>query len=330
MRRREFIRFLGSAAVASPLAVHAQRAEQMRRVSALLGTPESDPETRSRIRAFRLGMRDAGWVEGRNIQIEYSYAGLDRDAINKHVAETIRFAPDVILANSTPVMTELRPATNTIPIVFVVVNNPVGQGFVSNLTHPGSNVTGFSFLEPEIVGKWINLLSDVKPDLSRFTLIFNPDTAAYYDSYLRSFKALKQQASVEVSAAHVRSETEIEQTIAGLAREQHAGLIVAADPYTVSMRAMILKSAEQHHVPLIAPYRFFAVAGALMSYGPDTTEIFRRSSSYVDRILKGERAGDLPVQSPDKFELVVNLKTAKALGLSVPAPFLLLADEVIE
>ena len=221
------------------------------------------------------------------------------------------------MANSTPVMAALRPATNTVPIIFVLVNDPVGQGFVSNLKRPGSNVTGFSFIDPEIVGKWINLLSDVKPDLLRLALMFNPDTAAYYDSYLRSFRALPQQSKVEVYAAHVRSEAEIEQTIAGLAREQRTGLIVAADPYTVSMRAMILKSAEQHHVPLIAPYRFFVVAGGLMSYGPDTTDIFRRSTAYVDRILKGERAGDLPVQSPDKFELVVNLKTAKALGLSV-------------
>ena len=212
----------------------------------------------------------------------------------------------------------------------MIVNNPVGQGFVSNLTHPGGNITGFSFIEPDIVGKWINLLSDVKPDLARLALIFNPDTAAYYDEYLRAFKASSQQSKVEVDAAHVRSEAEIEQTIAGLARDQRNGLIVAADPYTVSVRAMILKSAEQHRVALIAPYRFFIVAGGLISYGPDTTDLFRRSSAYVDRILKGERAGDLPVQSPDKFELVVNLKTAKALGLSVRESFLLLADEVIE
>lgn len=212
----------------------------------------------------------------------------------------------------------------------MIVNNPVGQGFVSNLTHPGGNITGFSFIEPDIVGKWINLLSDVKPDLARLALIFNPDTAAYYDEYLRAFNASSQQSKVEVDAAHVRSEAEIEQTIAGLARDQRNGLIVAADPYTVSVRAMILKSAEQHRVALIAPYRFFIVAGGLISYGPDTTDLFRRSSAYVDRILKGERAGDLPVQSPDKFELVVNLKTAKALGLSVRESFLLLADEVIE
>jgi ABC-type uncharacterized transport system substrate-binding protein len=330
VRRRDFIRITVGTAVVWPLAAQGQKPDRVRRVSVLIGTPENDPETKSRVRAFRLGLRDAGWVEGRNIQIEFRYPGTDRDAISKHVAEAIRLAPDVILANSTPVMAALRPATNTIPIVFVVVNDPVGQGFVSNLTRPGSNVTGFSFIDPEIVGKWIDLLSDVKPDLARLALLFNPDTAPYYDSYLRSFKALPQPARVGVDAAHVRSEAEIEQTVARLAREQRAGLIVAADPYTVSMRATILRLAEQHHVPLIAPYRFFVVAGGLISYGPDTTDIFRRSSTYVDRILKGERAGDLPVQSPDKFELVVNLKTAKTLGLSVRESFLLLADEVIE
>jgi putative tryptophan/tyrosine transport system substrate-binding protein len=330
VRRRDFIGIIAGSAVVWPLAGQAQKPDRMRRVSVLLGTPENDPETKSRIRAFQLGMRDAGWVEGRNIQIEFRYAGTDRDAINMHVAELIRSGPDVILANSTPVMAALRPATNIIPIVFVIVNDPVGQGFVSNLKQPGSNITGFSFIEPEIVGKWINLLSDVKPDLSRLALMFNPDTAPYYDNYLRSFKALPQRSRIEVDAAHVRSEAEVEQAMVGLAHDQRNGLIVAADPYTVSMRAIILKSAEQHYVPLIAPYRFFVVAGGLMSYGPDTTDIFRRSSAYVDRILKGERAGDLPVQSPDKFELVFNLKTAKTLGLSVRDSFLLLADEVIE
>ena len=328
MKRREFIKVIAGSAVGWPLAAQAQL-DRIRRVSILLGIPENDPETKSRIRGFQLGMRDAGWVEGRNVHIEYRYA-TDRDAINKHVAEVIRSAPDVILANSTPVMTTLRPATNTIPIGFVVVNNPVGQGFISNLTNPGGNVTGFSFIEPEIVGKWINLLSDVKPDLSRAALMFNPDTAGYYDAYLRSFKVQPQQSKVEVYAAHVRSEAELERAVAGVAREQRAGLIVAADPYIVGMRAVILNLAEQHRVPLICPYRQFILGGGLMSYGPDTIDIFRRSSSYVDRILKGERAGNLPVQSPDKFELVVNLKTAKGLGLSVRESFLLLADDVIE
>jgi putative tryptophan/tyrosine transport system substrate-binding protein len=330
MRRREFIALIGGAAATWPLALHAQQSEQVRRIGVLLGVPENDPETKSRLRAFRLGMRDAGWIEGRNVQIEYRYAGTDRDAIKKHVAELIQLAPDVILANSTPVMALLRPATNTIPIVFVVVNDPVGQGFIPNLAHPGSNVTGFSFIEPEIVGKWIDLLGDVKPDLSRVPLMFNPDTAAYYDAYLRSFKALPQQSRVDVDAVPVRSAADVEQAVAELARDQHAGLIVAADVYIVAMRELILKLADQHRVPLLAPYRQFAVDGAVMSYGPDTADIFRRSSSYVDRILKGELPGNLPAQSPDKFELVINLKTAKAFGLSVRESFVQLADEVIE
>ena len=329
MRRRDFIKIVAGSAVGWPLAVQAQQRERMPRASVLIGIPENDPETKARVRALRLGMRDAGWIEGSNIQIEYRYA-VDKDAIKKHVEEMIRLTPDVILANSTPVMAALQPATKTIPIVFVVVNHPVGQGFVRNLKQPGGNITGFSFIEPEIVGKWINLLRDVKPDLSRAALMFNPATAGYYDAYLRSFKALPQNSKVEVDAAHVRTEAEVERAVAELASEQRAGLIVAADPTTVSMREVILKSAEQHRVPLISPYRQFVLGGGLMSYGPDTVDIFRRSSSYVDRILKGERAGNLPVQSPDKFELAVNLKTAKALGLSISESFLLLADEVIE
>src|SRR4029079_2260276 len=259
MRRLDFIGLVGSVA-AWPLTAHAQPAG-MRRVGVLLGVPENDPETKSRIKAFRLGMRDAGWIEGRNVQIEYWYAGTDRDAINKNVTEVIRVAPDVIVANSTPVMAALRAATPTIPIVFVVVNNPVGQGFISNLTNPGGNVTGFSFIEPEIVGKWINLLTDVKADLSRLALMFNPDTAGYYDAYICSFRAQRKQSKADVYAAHVRSEAEVESLIARVAAEQRAGLIVGADPFTIGMRAVILKSAEQHRVPLICPYRQFAAGG---------------------------------------------------------------------
>src|SRR5215472_7372052 len=227
MRRRDLITLIG-AATTWPLALRAQQSERLRRVSVLLGVPENDPETNSRLRAFRLGMRDAGWVEGRNVQIEYRYAGTDRDTIKKHVAELTRLAPDVILANSAPVMALLRPATNTIPIVFVVVNDPVGQGFISNLARPGSNVTGFSFIEPEIVGKWVNLLGDVKPDLSRVALLFNPDTAAYYDHYLHSLEGSPQQSGVKVDAAPVRSVAEIERNVVKLASDPHAGLIVVS------------------------------------------------------------------------------------------------------
>ena len=302
----------------------------MRRVGMLLGLGEKDPEAKGRVKAFRLGMRDLGWIEGRNVQIEYRFAGTNLELINKHVAELIRLAPDVIVANSSPVMAALRPATSTIPIVFAMVNDPVGQGFISNLAHPGGNITGFSFIESEIVGKWINLLSDVKPNLSRVALMFNPDTVPYFDVYLRSFNASPKQTSVEVEAVHVRSVAEVELAVAKLGREPGSGLIAASDIFILAVRGVILKAADQHRVPVISPYRQFVIEGSLMSYGPDTADIFRRSASYVDRILKGEPPGNLPAQSPVKFELVVNLKTAKALGLSLPESFLLLADEVIE
>jgi putative ABC transport system substrate-binding protein len=275
-------------------------------------------------------MRDLGWIEGRNVEIEYRFAGTNLESINRHVAELVRLAPDVIVAHSTPVMAVLRPATSTIPIVFVLVNDPVSQGFISSLAHPGRNITGFSFIDFEIVGKWINLLRDVKPNVSRVALMFNPDTAPYYDVYLRSFKALPQQTSVEVQAAQVRSVAEVDLAVAELGREPGSGLIAASDPYILAVRGAILKAADQHRVPVISPYRQFVIEGSLMSYGPDTADIFRRSSSYVDRILKGESPANLPAQSPNKFELVVNLKTAKALGLSLRESFLLLADEVIE
>jgi putative ABC transport system substrate-binding protein len=330
MRRREFITLVAGSAATWPLAALAQQGERVRRVSVLLGLAENDPEAISRVKAFRLGMRDLGWIEGRNVQIEYRFAGTNLESINKHVTELIRQAPDVIVANTTPVLAALRPATSSIPIVFAMVNDPVGQGFISSLAHPGGNITGFSFVESEIVGKWIDLLHDVKPNLSRVALMFNPDSAPPFDAYLRSFKALSQQTSVEVEAVHVRSVAEVELAIAKLGREPGSGLIAASDAFILAVRGAILQAADHYRVPLISPYRQFVIEGSLMSYGPDTADIFRRSASYVDRVLKGESPGNLPAQSPAKFELVVNLKTARALGLSIRESFLLLADEVIE
>ena len=330
MRRRRFITLVGGAAATWPLVARAQHADRMRRVSVLLGVAEKDPEAINRVKAFRLGMRDLGWIEGRNVQIDYRFAGTDLESIDKNVAEVVQLAPDVIVANSSAAMAALRPTTRTIPIVFAVVSDPVGQGFISNLAHPGGNVTGFSFIETDMVGKWLNLLRDVKPNLSRVVLMFNPDTAPYFDAYLRSFKALPQQTSVEVEAVHVRSVGDVELAVAKLGPEPGSGLIAAADAFVIAARGVILKAADQHRVPVISPYRQFVIEGSLMSYGPDTADIFRRSASYVDRVLKGEPPGNLPAQSPVKFELVVSLKTAKALGLSPSESFLLLADEVIE
>jgi putative ABC transport system substrate-binding protein len=330
MRRRDFISFLGAAAAAWPRVAYTQGSQPVRRVGVLLGLGENDPEAKNRVKAFRLGLRDLGWIEGRNVQIEFRFAGSQPETINRHVAELTRQAPDVIVANTTPVIFALRPAAGKIPIVFVVVNDPVGQGFISSLAHPGGNITGFSFIEPEIVGKWTSLLANVKPNLSRVALMFNPVTAPYYDLYLKAFRALPQQTRAGIDAVHVRSVEDVDMAVAGLGREPGSGLIAAGDPYILTAREAILKAADQHRVPIISPYRQFVVEGSLMSYGPDTADIFRRSTSYVDRILKGESPGNLPAQSPNKFELVINLKSAKALGLSVPDSFLQLADEVIE
>jgi putative ABC transport system substrate-binding protein len=329
VRRRDFIKVIAGSAAAWPIAARAQPA-QKRRVSLILGLAENDPEANARVKAFRLGMRDLEWIEGRNIQIENRFAGSSLELVNKHVAELVRSPPEVIVANSTPVIRALKPATTTIPIVFVVVNDPVGQGIISNLKQPGGNITGYSFIEPEIIGKWINLLGDIKPGLTRVTLMFNPKTAPYYDRFIQSYKASRGPSPVEVDGVHVQSVADIEKAVADLARDRGGGLVAPGDPYILTARGAILASARQHSLPVISPYRQFVTEGSLMSYGPDTADIFRRSSSYVDRILRGEAAGHLPAQSPDKFELVINLKSAKALGLSVRQSFLLLADEVIE
>ena len=329
MRRRDFIKAIATSAAAWPLSARAQPAK-IRRVSVLLGLAEKDPEANARLKAFRLGLRDLEWIEGRNIEIDYRFAGSNLDLIKKHVAELVKSPPEVILANSTPVMRALKPATSAIPIVFVVVNDPVGQGFISNLKHPGGNITGYSFIEPEIIGKWINLLGDIKPGLTRVALIFNPDTAPYYDRFIQSYKASRGPSPVEVDGVHVQSVADVERAIAELARDRGGGLITPGDPYILTTRGAILGAARQHGVPMISPYRQFVTEGSLMSYGPDTADIFRRSSAYVDRILRGELVGNLPAQSPDKFELAINLTAAKALGLPVRQTFLFLADEVIE
>ena len=319
MRRREFVMLLGGAAAAWPFA--AQGSQQTRRVSVLVGVDEKDPEAQRRVKGFRLAMRDLGWVEGRNVQIEYRFAGSNVEAIKKHAAEVVGLAPDVIVASGTPVVAAFWATKTTIPIVIAMVSDPVGQGFISSLAHPGGNITGFTFTEPEVVGKWVNLLGDVKPKLSRVALMFNPDTAPYWDNYLRSFNASPKQSPVEVEAVHVRSAAEVELAIAKLGREPDSALVAASDVFIVGVRGVILKAADQHQVALISPYKQFVTEGSLMSYGPDTADIFRRSASYVDRILKGEAPGDLPTQAPVKFELVINLRTAKTLGLSPPELF---------
>jgi putative ABC transport system substrate-binding protein len=330
MQRRDFVTMLGGAALAWPLVAHAQQTDRMQRVSMLLGIAEGHPETQSRVKALQKGLRDLGWVEGRNIRIDYRFAASDLDSIRKYAAELVRLKPDVIVGNTSPVVAALRQATSTIPIVFAVVNDPVGQGFISSLAHPGGNVTGFTFIEFEMVGKWLAMLKDVVPNLSQAKLMFNPATAPFYDVYLRAFETTPRSIKAEITAAPVRDTAEIGATIAKLTRDPGNGLIAPGDAFIVDNIKEIAQLALQHRMPTISVYRQFVVDGGLISYGPDTADIFRRAAGYVDRILKGAKPADLPSQSPTTFELAINLKTAKALGLIVPPTLVAIADEVIE
>jgi putative tryptophan/tyrosine transport system substrate-binding protein len=329
MKRREFITLLGGAAV-WPLAAYAQQPQRTPQIGVLMGVAESDTEGQARIAAFRQGLADLGWTDGRNLHLVYRWAAGDVDRIRSYAAELVAFAPEVLVGNGTPALTALRDATRSIPIVFVVVNDPVGQGFIANLARPGSNITGFSFLEYSMIGKSLELLQQLAPTVHRFAIMFNPETTPHYAIFLRSFETVPPPRPLEIKAAPIGNEADINRAVAQLASDPGGGLIVPPDTFTVVHRALIIRAAAQHRVPAIFTYRQFVREGALIAYGPDTTDIFQRSASYVDRILKGANPGDLPVQAPNKFELAINIRTARMLGLEVPPTLLALADEVIE
>jgi putative tryptophan/tyrosine transport system substrate-binding protein len=329
MRRREFIT-LFSGAAAWPFAAHAQQATGVRRVAFLHPYAENDPEVLARVIAFREGLEALGWTENRNIRIEHRYSGGDLGRIRAYAQELVRSAPDLIVGSSTPITAALKQATSTIPIVFNVVNDPAGQGFVASLSRPGGNITGFSFIDFPIIGKWLEMIKEIAPGVRRVTLMFNPDTTPFYTAFLRELGAAPKTLAVELSASPVHNEAQVEAAITAFARELGGGLIAAPDAFINNHRRAIMALTEQHRLPAIYGPRQFVTEGALISYGPDTADIVRRSAAYVDRILKGEKPANLPVQAPTKYELVINLKTARALDLEVPAKLLALADEVIE
>jgi ABC-type uncharacterized transport system substrate-binding protein len=287
-------------------------------------------EGQARITALREGLEKLGWTEGRNIQIEARFGGGEASRIRAHAAELVALAPDVLVGHATPGTRALRQATSSIPIVFVAVNDPVEQGFVSSLAHPGGNITGFTLVDFQMVGKWLEMLKEAAPGVSRAALMFNPDTAPSYYVYLHSFEAAPRSIAVDVAAAPVRNTAEVEKTIAKLGREPGGGLIVAPDALTVVHQHLFISLAQHHRLPAVYFLRTSVAQGALMSYGPDVYDMFQRSALYVDRILKGAKPADLPVQQPTKYELAINFKTAKALGLDVPQTLLARADEVIE
>jgi putative ABC transport system substrate-binding protein len=330
MRRREFITLVGGIVVVWPLAAHAQRSERVRRMGVLMGISEDDPQAGTRVAIFRQALADLGWTEGHNLKIEWRWTSGDIARVREYAAELVRLAPDVILANGTPNVAAVKQATKSIPIVFVVVNDPVAQGFIASMAHPGGNITGFSFLEYSMVGKSLEMLKQVLPGVARVAVMFNPDTYPYYNIHLRSFDPVARMLSLELTGLLIRNPTEIEGEIAKLGRQQGQALLVTPDPFMVVHRGEIIRAAEQHRVPATYSYRQHVQEGALMSYGADTFDIFRRSATYIDRILKGTSPAGLPAQAPVKFEMAINLKTARALGLEVPDKLLALADEVIE
>jgi len=330
MRRREFIALSVGAAVSWPWAARAQRPTGVRRVAFLLPFLENDAEAMSRVTAFREGLEALGWTEDRNIRIEHRYSGADLGRIRAYATELVHSAPDLIVGSGTPITAALKEATDTIPIVFNLVNDPVGQGFVASLSRPGGNITGFSFIDFPLIGKWLEMIKEIAPGIRHTALMFNPDTTPYYPGFLQELEAANKSLAVELSASPVHDEAEVEAAITALAREPGGGLIAAPDAFINNHRRAIMTLTERHRLPAIYGYRQFVTEGALISYGPDTIDIIRRSAGYVDRILKGERPADLPVQAPTKFELVINLKTAKALDLEVPTHLQQLANELIE
>jgi ABC-type uncharacterized transport system substrate-binding protein len=329
MKRREFITLVGGVAATWPLAARAQQPERMRRIGVLSSLAADDPETQARHAAFLQGLQEWGWTTGRNVQIDYRWGAGDPDRIRSHAAELVALAPDVILATGTPVTAALLQATRSVPIVFAQLPDPVANGFVANLAQPGGNATGFTVYEYGTSAKWIELLKEIAPRVTRAAVLRDPAIASGIGQ-LAAIQGVAPTLGMEVRPAGVRDAGEIERAVTAFAREPNGGLIVLASPLAIIQRDLIITLAARHRLPTVYSRRFFVTSGGLISYGPDSIEPYRRAASYVDRILKGEKPADLPVQAPTKYELVINLKTAKSLGLEIPPSVLARADEVIE
>ena len=329
MKRRDVLLLFGGAAVAWPLAGHAQQPERVRRVGVLMSLPENDPVSQPRLTAFVQALGHFGWLEGKNIRIDYRFGASDPILFKTYAAELVGLMPDVILATSSSAVAALRQLTRTIPVVFTPVADPVGQGFVQSLARPGGNLTGFSSYDAELMGKWVQLLKEVAPRVTRVAVIFNPDTAPYAPLYNRAIEAAAPSFGMTVTLAPVHDDAGIEAAIAAQAREPGGGLINFPESFSVTHRDVIVAAASRHGLPLIGTTEF-PRAGGLISYWFDAIDLHAQAASYIDRILKGASPADLPVQYPTKYSLILNLKTAKALGLTVPPAMLDLADEVIE
>jgi putative ABC transport system substrate-binding protein len=332
MRRREFMTLIGGVAawLLAPYGAIAQPSDRMRRIAMLSGLAATDPEVQARVAALQQGLKELGWTEGRNVSIEFRWGTGERDQMRAFAMELIDLKPDLIVGMTTPAVTALVQETKTIPILFVNIVDPLGRGFISNMARPGGNVTGFLNFEFSMGGKWLETLKQIAPTVRRVALLFNPHTASYASSFIRVADAAAPSFGVEPIAAAVYDEGKLERTVADFAAKPAGGLIILPDAFTTNHRDLIVALAARYRLPSVYPLRVFATSGGLVSDGGDPSDIFRRAASYIDRILKGANPGDLPVQAPSKFELVINLKTANALGLNVPPMLLARADEVIE
>jgi ABC-type uncharacterized transport system substrate-binding protein len=331
VHRRDFLKFIAGSAASWPLAASAQQAGRTRRIGVLMAHAENDPEFRTYVSAFREGLEKFGWKDGRNVHIDFRWGALDdAEARQRAAKELIELQPEIILTQNTPPTASMLQQTRTIPIVFVIVADPVGSGFVQNLARPGGNATGFTIMEPTITGKWLELLKEIAPRSKPAAFLFNPATTPFANIYLNPFKAAAASLGLEAIVATVHDRAEFDAVIAVQAREPNGGLIVMPDGFMNVHRAEIILLAARYRLPAVYPWRFFAEQGGLLSYGSEQGDLFRQATTYVDRILKGEKPADLPVQAPTEYKLVLNLKTAKALGLSVPLTLLDRADKVIE
>jgi putative ABC transport system substrate-binding protein len=329
MRRREFITLLGGASAAWPLAARAQHSDRVRRIGVLIGYAEDDPETKARLAALRQGLEKRGWSEGRNVQIETRFAAGSADKYVSLAKELIATRPDVILAHTTLVAAALQRESRVIPIVFVNVSDPIGSGFVAGLARPGGNFTGVLQYEAGVVGKWLAMLKEIAPRLDRVALVANPKTTPF-DYFLRAAETAAPSLAIKMVPSPVATAAEIEHAIDTFAGAPNGGLLLAPDPTVILHRNLIIALAAKHKLPAVYPFHFMVAEGGLMSYGTDQADAFRLAASYIDRILRGDKPSDLPVQAPTKFETTLNLRTAKALDLTVPPGLLIAADEVIE
>jgi putative ABC transport system substrate-binding protein len=329
MRRRDFITLVGGATT-WPLAAHAQQPEKIHRIGVLSSLAETDPEAQAWDAAFRKRLIELQWIDGRNVHIDYRWGAGSVDRMQQFAKELVRLNPDVLVTISTPATAALQAETRTIPIVFAWVSDPVGSRFVSSLANPGGNITGFINIEASVIGKWLTLMREIAPQVSRIGFLFNPQTAPFAQYYLYTFRSAAAALAIEAIDAPVHSTEEVEAFMTKLGREAGAGLVIMSDTSMNVYRKTIYSLAERYRLPAIYPYRFFVTEGGLMSYGIDVADLLRGAASYVDRILRGEKPSELAVQQPTKFELVINAKTAKALGLTIPQTLLATADELIE